>query len=76
MRNSPTSDLYRARYNAAMFAGLNEESCHAVARGEMTLADALGDMDMDDESLPGDIEVDGYDCGCRGAVTCSDCIPF
>lgn len=76
MRNSPTSDLYRARFNAAMFAGLNEEWCHKVGRGDCSLTDALGSMDMDDESLPGDFNGDGYDCGCRGSVTCADCIPF
>lgn len=77
MRHAPTSDIYRAKFNAAMFAGLNEESCHSVARGDMSLSDALGDMDMDDESLPlnADLDVDD-DCDCKGYQACWQCIPF
>lgn len=82
MRNSPTSDLYRARFNAAMFAGLNEEWCHKVGRGDCSLTDALGSMDMDDESLPFDEFCDEcgnteFMCSCSDPDDyCDHCIPF
>lgn len=81
MNNHPTSDIYRAKFNAAMFAGLNETWCHAVARGEISLADALGNMNMDDESLPFNNEISndspvGYGCCNHRLDEDCGCIPF
>ena len=50
-----------------------------VANQEMTLADALGDMDLDSESLPmcDDLtEEEENTCGCSGEEGCAECIPF
>lgn len=58
--------------------GLTMDAALEVANGNMTLEEALGDMDMDLESeCGGIIDADeGYDCGCRGEIWCGDCIPF
>lgn len=63
-------DNFWTRYFAALDAGLSAEWCIKVAYKEMTLDEALGDMDMDTESeydpnfeLPGDNindEIDDY----------------
>lgn len=54
-------DNFWTRYFAALDAGLSVEWCIKVAYKEITLDDALGNMDMDAESeynpdfeLPGD----------------------
>ena len=54
-------DNFWTRYFAALDAGLSAEWCIKVAYKEITLDDALGNMDMDAESeynpdfeLPGD----------------------
>lgn len=54
-------DNFCTRYFAALDAGLSAEWCIKVAYKEITLDDALGNMDMDAESeynpdfeLPGD----------------------
>lgn len=54
-------DNFWARYFAALDAGLSAEWCIKVAYKEITLDDALGNMDMDAESeynpgfeMPGD----------------------
>lgn len=54
-------DNFWTRYFAALDAGLSAEWCIKVAYKEITLDDALGNMDMDSESeynpdfeLPGD----------------------
>lgn len=62
-------DNFWARYFAALDAGLSAEWCIKVAYKEITLDEALGDMDIDAESeydpnfeLPGDdINDDGDD---------------
>lgn len=62
-------DNFWTRYFAALDAGLSAEWCIKVAYKEITLDEALGDMDMDAESeydpnfeLPsGDINEDGDD---------------
>lgn len=62
-------DNFWTRYFAALDAGLSSEWCIKVAYKEITLNEALGDMDMDAESecnpnfeLPGDdINEDGDD---------------
>lgn len=43
-------DNFRTRYFAALDAGLSAEWCIKVAYKEITLDEALGDMDMDAES--------------------------
>lgn len=63
-------DNFWTRYFAALDAGLSTEWCIKVAYKEITLDEALGDMDMDAESeydpnfeLPGDDineDVDDY----------------
>lgn len=63
-------------YQSALAGGLNNEWALKVARGSISLAYALGTMDMDDESLPGDPDADDYDCGCSGSAACPECIPF
>lgn len=54
-------DNFWTRYFAALDAGLSAEWCIKVAYKEITLDEAIGDMDMDAESeydpnfkLPGD----------------------
>lgn len=62
-------DNFLTRYFAALDAGLSAEWCIKVAYKEITLDDALGNMDMDAESeydpnfeLPSDdINEDGDD---------------
>lgn len=62
-------DNFWTRYFAALDAGLSAEWCIKVAYKEITLDEAIGDMDMDAESeydpnfeLPGDdINEDGDD---------------
>lgn len=62
-------DNFWTRYFAALDAGLSAEWCIKVAYKEITLDEALGDMDMDAESeydpnfeLPSDdINEDGDD---------------
>lgn len=60
-------DNFWTRYFAALDAGLSAEWCIKVAYKEITLDDALGNMDMDAESeynpdfeLHGD-DIDEYD---------------
>ena len=43
-------DNFWTRYFAALDAGLNHEFCIKVAYKEISLDDALGEMDMDAES--------------------------
>lgn len=79
-------DAFFARLHEAEEAGLNKEWALKVAYLELTLDEALGEMDMYAESefdpnfsMCGDGIIDaedGYDCGCRGDSSCVDCIPF
>lgn len=72
-----SQDPFFERLFAAQDAGLSPEWCAKVAFGFCTLEEALGDMDMDDESLPlVGADVAAHDCGCRGEASCKDCIPF
>lgn len=69
------------RFLSAQDAGLNREASIMVANQEMTLEEALGDMDVEFEvgemlAQAGPVSDDGYDCECRGAEYCTDCIPF
>lgn len=70
-----------SRHRAATDAGLNKEWALKVAYGCIELDDALGSMNMDQESAPVILAVDPvsnveYDCGCRGHQSCRECIPF
>lgn len=72
-------DDFWFRFWEAQDSGLNREACIMVANQEMTLADALGDMDMDAESLSmrEDLaEQEENSCGCTGEEGCRECIPF
>lgn len=75
-----SQDPFFTRLFAAQDAGLSREWCAKVAFGFCTLEEALGDMDMDGESLPwvgADLAAhEGHDCGCRVEASCKDCIPF
>ncbi|EFY8979810.1 hypothetical protein B9534_000891 [Shigella sonnei] len=57
-------DNFLTRYFAALDAGLSAEWCIKVAYKEITLDDALGNMDMDSESeYNPDFEMPGDDIG-------------
>ncbi|AWY08675.1 hypothetical protein [Escherichia phage Eco_BIFF] len=57
-------DNFCTRYFAALDAGLSAEWCIKVAYKEITLDDALGNMDMDAESeYNPDFEMPGDDIG-------------
>lgn len=51
----------KKRYQSAIDGGLNPLFASVVANGGMSLEEALGDMDMDKESLPFDPNTD-LDC--------------
>lgn len=77
---SKSGDPFMARLVAAQDAGLNAETCKRVAFGEITLEQALGDMDMDQESSTDiyDDETGFVYCNeeCKEFGGCLDCIPF
>lgn len=57
-------DNFWTRYFAALDSGLSAEWCIKVAYKEITLDDALGNMDMDAESeYNPDFEMPGDDIG-------------
>lgn len=68
------------KYQSARQAGLNHEWATKVALREISLEEALGDMDMDDESKDdggvyhGGIHYCNDECYEFGG--CSECIPF
>lgn len=72
----------RFRYYEARKAGLDPEWAEKVATQEITLDDALGDMDMIAESgavVPTMVADDGMTyCNeeCRKNGDCKECIPF
>lgn len=81
MRHFETADdPFMAKLVAAQEAGLNPETCKLVAFGEMTLEEALGDMDMDLESSDEiyDDETGFHYCSaeCKEFGGCEECIPF
>lgn len=71
-------DAFFARLHEAEAAGLNKEWALKVAYLEISLDDALGGMDTDQES--GVIECDPNtivnDCGCDFDPNCKRCFPF
>lgn len=72
-------DNFWTRLFSAQDAGLNSEWSIKVAYKDVTLDEALGEMDMDIESQCDPFDkptVQDHDCGCRGHVSCKDCIPF
>lgn len=73
-------DPFMAKLVAAQKAGLNAETCKRVAFGEVTLDEALGDMDMDQESSSDvyDDETGFVYCNdeCKEFGGCHECIPF
>ena len=74
-------DGFFARLHEAEAAGLNKEWSLKVAYLELSLDDALGAMDTDQESesIKPSLERDGITfCSekCRDDGGCSECIPF
>ncbi|QDH94281.1 hypothetical protein [Escherichia phage vB_EcoS_PHB17] len=71
-------DEFFARLHEAESAGLNKEAALEVAYKLISLEDALGAMDMDQES--GAIFADPTtiinDCGCNFDPSCKRCFPF
>lgn len=81
-----SQDAYWERFLTAQDAGLNREAVIAVANKEISLDEALGDMNMDEEVAAmicdGDMVEDfdgledGYDFCCAIGESCDDCTPF
>lgn len=71
-------DGFFARLHEAEAAGLNKEWALKVAYLEVSLADALGEMDMDAESGAAfaDPTMIVNDCGCEFDPACKRCFPF
>lgn len=71
-------DAFFARLHEAEAAGLNKEWALKVAYLEITLDDALGAMDMDQESsvILADPNAIINDCGCNFDPSCKRCFPF
>lgn len=71
-------DGFFARLHEAEAAGLNKEWALKVAYLEVSLADALGAMDMDAESGAAfaDPTMIVNDCGCEFDPACKRCFPF
>ena len=66
-------DNFWTRYFAALDAGLNHEFCIKVAYKEISLDDALGEMDMDAES---DLDPNFNMCDDNEAIDDDDYIPW
>lgn len=71
-------DAFFARLHEAEAAGLNKEWALKVAYLEITLDEALGAMDMDQESgvMLADPTMIVNDCGCNFDPNCKRCFPF
>lgn len=71
-------DGFFARLHEAEACGLNKEAALEVAYKLRTLEDALGDMDMDQESgvIFADPTTIINDCGCNFDPSCKRCFPF
>ncbi|UTQ80584.1 putative cytosine DNA methylase [Pseudomonas phage Motto] len=74
-------DAFFARLHEAEEAGLNKEAALEVAYKLITLDEALGEMDMDQESQQsGAIIADPAtimnDCDCGFDPSCPRCFPF
>lgn len=71
-------DPFYKRLHEAEQAGLNKEYALKVAYLEMTLDEALGDMDVTQESgiIFADPTTIVNDCGCDFDPSCKRCFPF
>lgn len=71
-------DAFFARLHEAEAAGLNREAALEVAYKLITLDEALGAMDMDQESGAAfaDPTMIVNDCGCNFDPSCKRCFPF
>lgn len=71
-------DPFFARLHEAEQAGLNREYALKVAYLEMSLDEALGEMNMDDESGAAFADPNSIinDCGCNFDPSCKRCFPF
>lgn len=71
-------DAFFARLHEAEAAGLNKEWALKVAYLEITLDEALGSMDMEQESgvMLADPTMIVNDCGCNFDHNCKRCFPF
>lgn len=71
-------DEFFARLHEAEAAGLNKEAALEVAYKLISLEDALGAMDMDQESgvIFADPTTIINDCGCNFDPSCKRCFPF
>lgn len=73
-----SQDGFYERLHKAEESGLNKEAALSVAYNIMTLDEALGDMDMDQESgvIFADPTMIVNDCGCNFDPNCARCFPF
>lgn len=71
-------DAFFARLHEAEEAGLNKEAALEVAYKLITLDEALGDMDMTQESgaIIADPAIIMNDCDCGFDPSCKRCFPF
>nr|CAK6597416.1 unknown function [Klebsiella phage vB_Kpn_K50PH164C1] len=71
-------DEFFKRLHEAEEAGLNKEAALEVAYKLITLDEALGSMDMDQESgaIFADPTTIVNDCGCNFDPNCKRCFPF
>lgn len=69
-------DNFWSRHRAALEAGLNDEWALTVAYGYIGLDDALGEMDMDQESDSNNQSVDGIGDDFDYRIKFDDGIPF
>lgn len=71
-------DAFFARLHEAEEAGLNKEASLEVAYKLITLDEALGDMDMTQESgaIIADPATIMNDCNCGFGPSCPRCFPF
>lgn len=71
-------DGFFARLQEAEEAGLNKEAALEVAYKLITLDEALGAMDMDQECgvVFADPTIIVNDCGCNFDPSCKRCFPF
>lgn len=71
-------DAFFARLHEAEEAGLNKEAALEVAYKLITLDEALGDMDMTQESgaIIADPATVMNDCDCGFDPSCQRCFPF
>lgn len=71
-------DGFFARLQEAEEAGLNKEAALEVAYKLITINEALGAMDMDQEcgAVFSDPTMIVNDCGCNFDQSCKRCFPF